>query len=172
MFAPPPRPVTPDDIAPNLIFTFIDTIGPRYDLVLVDLPALALGWTETLIEGSDAVIVPGIATVPGLRRLSDRLARLDDLHIPGNRRLAVVNQADTDLMGRFVRRAEVERLLGRQESVLVRRDVAGMETAANAGQPLVETAPDGRLGRDIRRIAKWIEAVASRPTGAARENAA
>lgn len=171
VFAPPSRPVMPDNFAPNLIFSFIDTIGPRYDLVLIDLPPMALGWTETLIEGSDAVVVTGIATVPGLRRLSHRLARLDDLHAPVPRRLAVINQAETDLMGRFVRRTEVERLLGGWDSILVRRDCAAMETAANAGQPLVETAPDGRLGRDIRRIAKWIEAAAARPAQA-RENAA
>lgn len=171
VFAPPPRPVMPDNIAPNLIFTFIDTIGPRYDLVLVDLPPLALGWTETLIDGSDAVVVTGIATVPGLRRLCDRLSRLEDLSGPAHR-LVVVNQAETDLMGRFVRRAEVDRLLGGRDNLLVRRDCASMEMAANAGQPLVETAPDGRLGRDIRRIAKWIEAVAARPAHAARESAA
>lgn len=161
VFAPPPKPMTPDDVAPNLIFTFIDTISPRYDLVLIDLPPMTLGWTETLIEGSDAVVVTGIATVPGLRRLCGRLAHLDGLHVPAHRRLAVVNQADTDLVGRFVRRAEVARLLGGRDYVLVRRDTSAMETAANAGQPLVETAPDGRLGRDIRRIAKWIEAVAA-----------
>jgi len=171
VFAPPPRPVMPDDIAPNLIFTFLDTISPRYDLVLVDLPSPALGWTETLIDGSDAVVVTGIATVPGLRRLCDRLAQLDGLSGPA-RCLAVVNQAETDLMGRFVRRAEVDRLLGGRDNILVRRDCASMETAANAGQPLVETAPDGRLGRDIRRVAKWIEAVAARPAHLARESAA
>lgn len=170
VFAPPARPTTVDDVTPNLIFTFIDTIGPRYDLVLIDLPPLAMGWTETLIEGSDAVVVTGIATVPGLRRLCDRLARLDDLHVPAHRRLAVVNQAETDMMGRFVRRAEVERVLGGRDSILVRRDCATMETAANAGQPLVETAPDGRLGRDFRRVAKWIEAVSARPADVARES--
>lgn len=172
VFAPPARPVLPDDIAANLIFAFIDTIGPLYDLVLVDLPPLSLGWTETLIEGSDAVVVTGIATVPGLRRLCDRLALLDDLHMPTHRRLAVINHADTDMMGRFIRRAEIERLLGGRDSILVRRDCASMETAANAGQPLVETAPDGRVGRDIRRIAKWIEAVAARPAETAKETAA
>ncbi|WP_342163519.1 hypothetical protein [Methylobacterium sp. SD21] len=171
VFAPPPRLVMLDDITPNLVFTFIDTISPRYDLVLVDLPSVALGWTETLIEGSDAVVVTGIATVPGLRRLCDRLSRIDDLSTPA-RRLAVVNQADTDMMGRFVRRAEVDRLLAGRDNLLVRRDCAGMETAANSGQPLVEIAPDGRLGRDIRRIAKWIEAVAARPAESARGSAA
>ncbi len=171
VFAPPPRLVMLDDITPNLVFTFIDTISPRYDLVLVDLPSVALGWTETLIEGSDAVVVTGIATVPGLRRLCDRLSRIDDLSTPA-RRLAVVNQAETDMMGRFVRRAEVDRLLAGRDNLLVRRDCAGMEAAANSGQPLVETAPDGRLGRDIRRIAKWIEAVAARPAESARGSAA
>ena len=171
VFAPPPRPVMLDDIAPNLIFTFLDTIGPRYDLVLVDLPSPALGWTETLIDGSDAVVVTGIATVPGLRRLCDRLSQIDGLSGPA-RCLAVVNQAETDLMGRFVRRAEVDRLLGGRDNILVRRDCASMEMAANAGQPLMETAPDGRLGRDIRRVAKWIEAVAARPARLAKESAA
>lgn len=176
VYAPPRRAAPPEDIAPNLIFTFIDTISPRYDLVLIDLPQAPLGWTETLIEGSDAVVVTGIATVPGLRRLCARLNQIDELHVPAERRLAVVNQASTDMMGRFVRRTEIERALGGRTSILMRRDCAGMDAAADSGQPLVETAPDGRLGRDIRRLAKWIDErrAGSPARGAepARENAA
>lgn len=172
VYAPPHRAMSPDGLAPNLVFAFIDTISPKYEIVLVDLPQMALGWTETLIEGSDAVVVTGIATVPGLRCLRTRLARLDEMHGPTRRRLAVVNQAGTDMMGRFSRRAEIERLLGGRDHALVRRDCAGMDTAADTGQPLVEVAPDGRLGRDIRAVAKWVETAAARPAMAARETVA
>lgn len=175
VFAPPPRARAVEEIAPNLIFTFIDAISARYDTVLIDLPPIALGWTETLLQGSDAIVVTGIATVPGLRRLRSRLTDLEALELAADHRLAVINQVGTDLMGRFARRGEIERALGARDSLLVRRDAAGLEAAADAGRPLMETAPDSRVGRDIRRLAEWVEAVAVRPAGTApgtRETAA
>lgn len=166
VFAPPPRARALEEIAPNLIFTFIDAISARYDTILVDLPPITLGWTETLLQGSDAIVVTGIATVPGLRRLRGQLMQLEELDNATKRRLAVINQVGTDLMGRFARRGEIERALGPRESLLVRRDAASLDAAADAGRPLMETAPDSRVGRDIRRLAEWVAAVAARPAQA------
>ncbi len=71
--------------------------------------------------------------------------------------------------GRFVRRAEVDRLLGgsRQHPRPpgLRQHGDGSQRRAAPGGD----RPDGRLGRDdIRRVAKWIEAVAARPAHLAR----
>ncbi|TXM99879.1 hypothetical protein FV242_23985 [Methylobacterium sp. WL64] len=175
VFAPPPREITAADIAANLIFTFIDAISPRYDAVLLDLPHAAFSWTDTLLQGSDAVVVTGIATVPGLRCLRSRLEHVESLDVGGDRHLAVVNGVATDLMGRFVRRLEIERALGTHRSLMVRRDVTSMDAAADSGQPVLVTAPDSRIGRDIRRLAEWVEAIAVRPmagAGDSRESAA
>ena len=162
VFAPPARVQKSDEITPNLIFTFIDAISSRYDLLLLDLPQVALSWTDTLLQGSDAIVAIGSGTVPGLRRLSARLAHLDSLAVPLARRIAVVNQLSTDLMGRFARRAEIERALGNQSCLFIRRDNAALEEAADSGRPLFETAPDCRVGRDIRRLADWVETVTAR----------
>lgn len=175
VFAPPPREAPVGDIAADLVFTFLDAISPRYDTVLLDLPHAAFGWTDVLLQGSDAVAVTGIATVPGLRRLRARLEHVESLNVGAERRLAVVNGVGTDLMGRFMRRPEIERALGTHNSIFVRRDATSMDAAADSGRPLLATAPDSRLGRDFRRLAEWVEAISLRPSAGAnqvRESAA
>ena len=168
VFASPPRASGADEVGPGLIFTFIDAISPRYDAILLDLPQHWLAWTDTLIQGSDAVVVTGGATVPALRRLSARLAHVAALGVPEAKRAAAVNQVGTDLLGRFARRPEIERVLDGHRLFFVRRDGTAIEEAADSGRPLLETAPDSRVGRDIRRLAGWIEGLVDRPAADAK----
>jgi pilus assembly protein CpaE len=157
VFASPTRQSGDDEIGPGLIFTFIDAISSRYDVIVLDLPQYWLAWTDTLIHGSDVVVVTGGATVPALRRLTARLSHITELGVPKERRAAAINEVGTDLLGRFNRRTEIERVLEGHKCAFIRRDVTAVEEAADSGRPVLETAPDSRIGRDIRRLADWIK---------------
>ncbi|MCJ2039282.1 AAA family ATPase [Methylobacterium sp. J-059] len=168
IFASPMRASGAEEVGPGLIFTFIDAISARYDAILLDLPETWLAWTDTLIQGSDAVVVTGTTTVPALRRLSLRLAHVADLGVPEGKRAVAVNQVCTDLFGRFKRRPEIERVLDGHRLFFVRRDGSALEDASDSGRPLLESAPDSRVGRDIRRLATWIEGLVAGSAAAAK----
>ena len=168
IFASPMRASGSEEVGPGLIFTFIDAISARYDAILLDLPQTWLAWTDTLIQGSDAVVVTGTTTVPALRRLSLRLAHVAELGVPEGKRAVAVNQVCTDLLGRFKRRPEIERVLDGHRLFFVRRDDSALEDASDSGRPLLESAPDSRVGRDIRRLATWIEGLVAGSAAAAK----
>ncbi|MCJ2109394.1 AAA family ATPase [Methylobacterium sp. E-041] len=168
IFASPMRASAAEEVGPGLIFTFIDAISARYDAILLDLPETWLAWTDTLIQGSDAVVVTGTTTVPALRRLSLRLAHVAGLGVPEGKRAVAVNQVCTDLFGRFKRRPEIERVLDGHRLFFVRRDGSALEDASDSGRPLLESAPDSRVGRDIRRLATWIEGLVAGSAAAAK----
>lgn len=166
VFASPARRIGPDELDPQIVFAFIDGISGRYDLILLDLPQHWLPWIDSLLQGSDGVVVTGTGSVPALRRLKDKLDYLKELGVPESRVATVLNEAEADLLGRIARRSEIERVLAGQHCFFVRRDTVSVEEAANLGRPLMETAPSSRIGRDIRTLADWIETVAGRPAGA------
>lgn len=154
IFAGPARRLALEDIPPQIIFTFIDAIAKRYEAVLIDLPRVWGEWVDTILQGSDAVVVSGGATVPALRCLTHTLSHLDTLKLPAQRLAVAVNACDTDLLGRIVRRREIERPFADRSVFCIRRDSAATG-ALDAGRSLLEMAPNARASRDIRRLAEW-----------------
>lgn len=162
VFAGPARAVAPEEVDPRIIFAFIDMISARYETVLLDLPQLWLPWTDTLLLGSDAVLVTGGYTVPALRKLSARLAAAGELGVARPQLAAVLNQVELDLLGRVTRRADIERVLAGHTMLFVRRDHAAIDEAADVGRPLTELMPGSGVSRDVKRLAQWIESAMAR----------
>ena len=157
VFASPVSRIGLDAINPEIIFTFIDAIAGRYDAILFDLPVQWSSWTDTLLQGSDAVVVCGGESVPALRRLAVTLAHVDGLAVP-----AVVNPVETDMLGRVARRTVIERALAKRRAFFVRRDGDSAAEALDVGRPLLAVGPNTRIARDIRRLAEWVETLADR----------
>jgi len=155
VFACPPRRIALGDVPPAILFTFIDTIARRYEAILVDLPQAWLPWIDNILQGSDAIVLSGGATVPALRVLTQSLAHLETLEIPTDRLAVAVNACETDLFGRIAHRAQIERPLSGRSVFYLRRDAATADGALDAGRSLFEIAPNARLTRDIGRLAEW-----------------
>ncbi|MCW6511944.1 AAA family ATPase [Lichenifustis flavocetrariae] len=146
-----------DGVKSELLFTFIDSIAGRYDAILFDLPVHWSSWTDTLLKGSDAVVISGTESVPGLRRLTTALDHIDRLALPGSKLAVVVNAVETDLLGRASRRMLIERALAKRQSFLVRHDGKSASRALDIGKPLSELAPQSRMVKDVKCLAVWIE---------------
>lgn len=147
----------PEDVDPALVFGFLDAIGTRYDVVVLDIPHHGPPWTRNVIRGSDAVVAVGGSTVPALRRLSATLAGLDRLAVPTERIVVAVNGCAVDLFGRVSRKAEIERALPGRNIIHVRRDSASVSGAQDVGRPLLETSPRLAVSRELRGLAGSVE---------------
>ena len=160
VFASPMSRFRSEAVKPEVVFTFIDSISARYDAIFFDLPVHWSIWTDSLLLGSDAIIVCGQESVPGLRRLAATLLHIDGLAIAENKVAAVVNAVETDLLGRVSRRAVIERALAQRRTFFIRRDSRNTSNALDVGRPLLELAPTSRIAKDVRRLAEWIETIA------------
>jgi pilus assembly protein CpaE len=157
VFASPAHSTGMDDLDPQIVFAFIDSLSSRYDAILLDLPQHRLPWTDNLLQGADVIVVSGGSHVPALRRLTAKLAHLQTLAIPESRLAAVVNHCSVDLLGRFSHRAEIERALAGHRTFFVRRDCDAVGGASNVGGSLMQLMPNSRVCRDIKRLAEWVE---------------
>ncbi|WP_375407964.1 CpaE family protein [uncultured Methylobacterium sp.] len=161
VFAAPHRRIALGDVRPEIVFTFIDAIAKRYEAVLIDLPHAWVAWIDNILQGSDAVVLSGGATVPALRGLTQTLAHLDGLAIPASKLAVAVNACETDLLGRVTRRTEIERPLAGRSLFCIRRDASAADGALDAGRSLLEMSPNARVSADIRRLAEWCGTAAS-----------
>jgi pilus assembly protein CpaE len=155
IFACPNRRIALGDVPPTIIFSFIDAIAKRYEAVLIDLPHAWVSWIDNILQGSDAVVLSGGATVPALRALTQSLTHLDTLEIPANRLSVAVNACEVDLLGRIARREDIERPLAGRTIFCLRRDSAAANAALDAGRSLIDMSPTARLTRDIGQLAEW-----------------
>lgn len=167
IFASPIRPVRADEVDPAVVFAFIDAIGSRYELVLLDIPTGWLPWIDNVLQGSDVVVATGAGTVPAVKQLVAKLGHLDGLAIPAAKLAVAVNGCAGDLLGRISRKAEIDRALGGRRVFYVRRDSAAVDGAIDVGRPLTEVAPKSRVARDIAKLARWAETAAHAEAAAA-----
>lgn len=159
VFACPPSRLDPEAIKPEIVFAVIDAIASRYGVLLFDLPPSWASWTDDLLRGSDAILACGGESVPALRKLGLLLKYLDELPVAAAKVTAVVNAVETGFVGRVSRRPVIEKALSGRHVVCVRRDSDKARDALDMGRALIDVAPHSGIVRDIRLLAKWVEAI-------------
>lgn len=172
LFATPKRWVDPARVDPQLLFNFLDLVATRYDDILLDIPRGWYPWLDDLLRGSDGVIVTGEGTVPALRQMKRQAARLTELGVPHDKVALVVTRCEIDLLGRVVRKTELERAFPSDRLFFVRHDLATVVSALNTGQAIGSMAPTTRIGRDIQGVIDWLDSLSQKlalPAGAQAE---
>jgi Flp pilus assembly CpaE family ATPase len=134
-------------------------ISPRYDLVIIDLPAPWFDWTDQILSVCDLAIIIGLNNVPGLRQIAETLQTVKSApHIPPQIVVAL-NRCESGLTGGIARRRDVDRVLGRQTVVYIRADAAAANHSINTGVPISITSPSSRITKDIRALASLVSAL-------------
>src|SRR5262249_29079010 len=140
------------DLDVSALDTLFSLASTRYDLILIDLQTTWFAWTPKIIEASDAVLVTGMNTVPGLRQTADTLATIREIPGAPSRVVIVINRCQRRLLGGIARRQHVETALGREHIIYVGQAPMALESI-NTGTPMV-------LNKGYRAIRKEIAAVA------------
>lgn len=161
VFSSPPRLVPSHNIQPEVIFALLDEIGKRYSFVLLDLPNQWHPWLDVVLQGSSAVVVTGEATVPSIRQIASKQKHLDDLTVDRDRAAIVVNACETNFFGRISRKHEIDKTFAGRQIFYVRRDTASASEAANTGRPMILSAPNRSISKNIRRVGDWIHSIRS-----------
>ena len=148
------------DLDVSALDTLFSIASTRYDLMLIDLPVAWFAWTSKIIAASDAVVVTGVNTVPGLRQTVETLAAVRDApHAPDHIAVAV-NRCQRRLIGGIVRRHHVETTLGRERVFYVGEEPMALESI-NTGTPMALGKFYRAIGKDIAAVAGFCASVTS-----------
>jgi pilus assembly protein CpaE len=132
----------------------LSTAATRYDLILIDCPVVWFAWTPNVIAASNAVLVTGLNTVPGLRQLVETLATIRRLpQTPGQVAVAV-NRSQRRLLGGVVRRHHVETAIGGEQIFYIGEEPAALESI-NTGSPMAMSKSYRAMGKDIAALAAF-----------------
>jgi pilus assembly protein CpaE len=148
------------DLDVSALDTLFSIASNRYDLMLIDMPVTWFAWTSKIITASDAVLVTGVNSVPGLRQTVETLAAVRDTpHAPGNIAVAV-NRCQRRLISGIVRRHHVETTLGREQIFYVGEEPVALESI-NTGAPMALSNTYGAIGKDVAMLAGFCASVKS-----------
>ncbi|MDJ1159213.1 hypothetical protein QNA08_13305 [Chelatococcus sp. SYSU_G07232] len=142
-----------------VIFALLDQLGERYDLVLVDLPALWFPWIDNIVSGSNGIVLTCAYGVPSVKQAAVRLRRLTDAIAPKHLSVAV-NFCERGWLGGIVRRSDISAALDGQRVFYVQRDTGFAAEATNTGRPMMRINQGRGVCKDIRKIADWIDGLA------------
>jgi pilus assembly protein CpaE len=148
------------EVGVDALDALFDMISRRYDLVLVDLPVTWFKWTPHVIAASDAVIVTGVNTIPGLRQIAETVTAVRDARRPGADFAIAMNRCGRRMLGGFERRHHIEKVLGREKTFFVGEE-ATLVRSINAGTPLAISDPGSRTSKEIAALAGFCAAVRS-----------
>jgi pilus assembly protein CpaE len=134
--------------------TLLSMAAVRYDLILVDCPVTWFSWTPKILGASDAVLVTGMNTVPGLRQIAETLAAIRRLPQLPNQIVVAVNRCRRRLFGGIIQRNHVETVLGREQVFYVGEEAMALESI-NTGAPMASNKSYRAIGKDIAALASF-----------------
>jgi Flp pilus assembly CpaE family ATPase len=127
-------------------------------LILIDCPVTWFAWTPNVIAASNAALVTGLNTVPGLRQLVETLATIRRLPQPPGQVVVAINRSQRRLLGGVVRRHHVETALGGEQIFYVGEEPMALESI-NTGSPMAMTKSYRAAGKDIAALAAFCKGI-------------
>jgi pilus assembly protein CpaE len=152
--------VPPDALRSEQVAALIESLGARYDYIVVDLPHTLVSGVEPVIARADLALLVTDTSVPAIRqsrRIIDFLTA-DHLSLPVR---IVVSRDRKPLFGSNALR-EATRAMGRGFWHWLPADPRSARSAADQGRPLCMIG--GKLGRSIDRMAKGLVQEFALPT--------
>jgi pilus assembly protein CpaE len=138
-------------------------IAIRYDLILIDLPAVWFGWTAQVIAASDAIIITGVNTIPCLRQISETLNLIRTSISPTVQVGIVLNKSERTLLGGIARRQHVRKVLEDEQIFFLGQRAEAIESA-NMGVPMMLGPAAGKIQKELAGLAEFCATVKSTRT--------
>lgn len=159
VFAAPRQRLTSRELGVDALSILLERVAQHSTCIVVDLPLADHVWTIPVLTASDAVLVTGVNTIPGLREISETLAALSSHSEIDAEIRAVVNRCQSGLFG-IVNKDHIARVLGELERFCVRNARIAVD-CVNMGKAMSLTHPSDKTVKDIAAISDFCSALRS-----------
>lgn len=152
VFAAPRSNFSSENINIHALDALLSMIAPRYDLILIIFPLHWFAWTPQVIAASSGVIVSGANTIPGLRQVSETIARVRSSASGALDMRVALNRCERTLLGSIARRKHAEMVLRDEQIVFIGQRPEAVESV-NIGVPMLLGAAARRVRREFAALA-------------------
>jgi pilus assembly protein CpaE len=154
VFAAPRSKFSAENINVHALDALLTMIAARYDLILIILPLPWFAWTPQIIAASDGAVIVGTNTIPGLRQVSETIARV---RASGSGDVAVrvaLNRCERTFIGSIARRKHAEMVLRDEQVFFIGQRPEAVESV-NIGVPMLLGAAARRVRREFAGLAEF-----------------
>lgn len=152
IFAAPRSKFSSENINIHALDALLTMIAARYDLIFIIFPLHWFAWTPQIIAASDAAIIVGTNTIPGLRQVSETIALIRS---NGSAALAIrvaLNRCERTVFGSIARRKHAEMVLRDEQVFFVGQRPEAVESV-NIGVPMLLGAAARRARSEFAALA-------------------
>jgi pilus assembly protein CpaE len=160
LFAAPRSKFAFNDVNIDAVDALFSMIASRYRLVLIDCPVIWLPWTPRVIAASDAAVITGINTIPGLRQVTETLGVVRSSGTAALQVAIAINKCERTLLGSILRGKHVEMVLPGEQLFFITNKPEAVESV-NMGIPMVLGASAGRLRKEFAPLATFCASLRS-----------
>lgn len=142
------------DVQPAAVRRLIEVAGASYDVVILDLPRIIIGWTMEAMRASDTVF---LVTQNSLSAIRDTRILLDFMGRNGfpPHKLEVINNR-AQAKSASVTVDQMKTALKKTQVLSVRNDYEAAVSAEDKGMILLKSAPGSALTQDIDHLADQV----------------
>jgi pilus assembly protein CpaE len=150
--AAPNRPAEMRSFDPDVVTRLLDLVSTNFDYVVFDMPRTWFSWTDSVLLGSNKLLIVSEATVPALRHAKQLVAAIKERLGDGPNPQVLVNRFEQRIFGGGLRRRDIEQTLGDAFVGAIPNDYALVREAIDRGVPLDEVKPGNKVTTQIKRL--------------------
>jgi pilus assembly protein CpaE len=150
----------PMEVSIEALDALFRVIALRYDLLIIDLPPVWIGWTAQVVAACDLAVVTGRNNVPSLRQVAETLDAVKGIESTPQQVVVGLNRCDTGLFGGIARRGHVKKVLEREKVLYVRDESGAATESVNTGVPVSIASRSSKISKDIQAFAALLATIA------------
>jgi pilus assembly protein CpaE len=159
--AAPNRPAEMRSFDPDVVTRLLDLVSANFEYVVFDMPRTWFSWTDSVLLGSNKLLIVSETTVPALRHAKKLVAAIKERLGDGPNPQVLVNRFEQRIFGSGLRRGDLEQTFGDAFIGAIPNDYALVREAIDRGVPLDDIRPGNKITAQIRKLV--LDSVVTKP---------
>jgi pilus assembly protein CpaE len=152
VIAAPNRPAEMRTFDPDMVTRLLDLVSSNFENVVIDMPRTWFPWTDSVLFGSNRLLIVTEMTVPGLRHAKQLVAAIGERLKGGPQPQVIVNRFEQHMFGPGLRRADIEAALGDSFAGVIPNNYRLVREAIDRGIPLDEVKSGNSVTQALKKV--------------------
>jgi pilus assembly protein CpaE len=152
VIAAPNRPAEMRSFDPDMVTRLLDLVSSNFDNVVIDMPRTWFSWTDSVLLGSNRLVIVSEMTVPSLRQARGLVAAIRERLGDGPQPQVIVNRYEQHMFGPALKKSDIEQALGPHFLGTVPNNYRLVREAIDRGVPLEEVRPGNNVTAQLKKL--------------------
>jgi pilus assembly protein CpaE len=152
VIAAPNRPAEMRSFDPDVVTRLLDLVSSHFDYVVFDMPRTWFSWTDSVLLGSNKLLVVSETTVPGLRQAKQLVDAIRERLGEGPKPQVIINRFVPKMFSPGLRRSDIEQAIGDAFLSCIPNDYGLVREAIDRGVPLEEVKKGNKITLELKKL--------------------